>query len=128
VSRGKGAIERADREQTVAIDRFEADVEPSAGGGHHPRKEEAREVVGHHDCCVSYKGLQQTPACARAGLDVAEIGNAGPSLERSPVVVHSRQHELVKTVGGPRMVCAERLEHHERLPQIAAYSIARSRP
>ena len=107
------AVDRAQRMQAVAVDRFHADVEAAGGRGNHPRQEGHRRVVGDHGGGVRGERLEQPAALAGPGLDVGEVARRRPG-EGPGVVGHALQHEGVQAVARPGIADTERLEDDQR--------------
>ena len=106
-------VDRAQRMQAVAVDRFQAHVEAAGGRGDHPRQEEHRRVVGDHGGGVRGERLEQPAALAGPGLDVGEVARRRPG-EGPGVVGHALQHEGVQAVARPGIADTERLEDDQR--------------
>ena len=105
----------AEREEPDPVDGLEREAER----GRLPqrmREEVDRRVVGDHDGGVLGQRRQQPLAGAGRGLDVGVVED--PGARQAPAVLrHPVDDEALHPVGGPAVVDAERLEHHQREPE-----------
>ena len=61
--------------------------------------------------------MEQPAALANERFYVRQVSGVGRFYSVS-VIQHPIQHELVKSIAGPLVVTAERLENHERLAKL----------
>ncbi|HEX4452235.1 MAG TPA: hypothetical protein VH143_15265 [Kofleriaceae bacterium] len=107
----------AQRQQAVAVDLLELDVELRTGRGNHARQEEAGLLVGDDGTRVAGERGQEAFACAWLRLDIRHVRDVR-ALERGRVVAHAFDHERVVAVTGPAIAGAQRLEHRERFVEL----------
>ncbi len=105
----------SERNQSIRVDGFEQHRQPRCRRGDHSGQEERRIPVGHDDAGVAgQRGEELVPVSAR-GFDVRIVER--PALGRVPLVDgHAIEDELMQPVVRARVVAAQRLEDHERLP------------
>lgn len=112
------AVPGAERQETVAVDRFDAHRRLTRGRVEHPRKEGARELVGHDGDRPCGEGGEKTAPGARLGFDVRVVRDAGRGEARR-LVGHPVEDEPVQTVAGVPVPAAQGLEDEERTSVLA---------
>ncbi len=99
----------AHRQQAVAVDGLDRNVESRRRAGGHRRQHERGVVVGDHHARPRGQGVEQAHAGARRGLDPREIRDAPAPGQRGTRVGHPVEDEPVQPVAGPPVVEAQRL-------------------
>src|SRR5262245_47580977 len=94
------AIERAQRQDAVAIDGLDAYRQPTCCSRDHAGEEEAGLLVGDDDARVRRERCKQTTTGTRFRLDVWPVGDAR-GRKRVRVVGHALQDERVNTIACP---------------------------
>jgi hypothetical protein len=112
--RGVGLFSRLERQQAVAVNRFEEDRNPMGGGGHHARQEEAGILVGDDYAGTRGERVQQSFTRTPFRFDIRVIADS-TAIERAKIIPHAIQDKGVESLRGPRIIEPERFKNDERL-------------
>ena len=99
----------AHRQQPVAVDGLDCNVESRRRAGGHRRQHERGVVVGHHHARPRGQGVEQAHAGVWRGLDPGEICDATAAGQRGTRVRHPVEDEPVQAIAGPPVVEPQRL-------------------